>query len=216
MTKENQDSVGESFVYFVRQKAYVVGCLSARETNPPRRRDRNHEAMSKETQFREALLASWQTNNRVTSFLVENLAEELWPMKVPGAPRRTVRMIAGHVHNVRCMWIKMLGKASGISIPQRVDRHRVTQAELIPALAQSNQGIVELIETAVARGGTLPHVAWLNLPADIVHFVAYLVAHEAHHRGQIVMLARQLGHRLPQEVTNGLWQWLKRAREVQD
>jgi hypothetical protein len=28
------------------------------------------------------------------------------------------------------------------------------------------------------------------------------------------MLARQLGHRLPAEVTGGLWQWSKRAREV--
>jgi hypothetical protein len=26
------------------------------------------------------------------------------------------------------------------------------------------------------------------------------------------MLARQLGHRLPAAVTNGLWQWSKRAR----
>jgi uncharacterized damage-inducible protein DinB len=39
------------------------------------------------------------------------------------------------------------------------------------------------------------------------------VAHEGHHRGQIVMLARQLGCRLPAEVTAGLWQWSKRATE---
>jgi hypothetical protein len=29
-----------------------------------------------------------------------------------------------------------------------------------------------------------------------------------------VMLARQLGHRLPAEVTGGLWHWSKRSREV--
>src|SRR2546422_7416198 len=33
------------------------------------------------------------------------------------------------------------------------------------------------------------------------HVLAYFVAHEGHHRGQIVMLARQLGYRLPVEVT---------------
>src|SRR3990172_8578654 len=32
-------------------------------------------------------------------------------------------------------------------------------------------------------------------------------------RGQLVMLARQLGHRLPSGVIAGLWQWTKRARE---
>jgi uncharacterized damage-inducible protein DinB len=46
-----------------------------------------------------------------------------------------------------------------------------------------------------------------------VHFLSYFVAHEAHHRGQLCMLARQLGHRLPAEVTGGLWQWKKRSRE---
>jgi uncharacterized damage-inducible protein DinB len=40
------------------------------------------------------------------------------------------------------------------------------------------------------------------------------VAHEAHHRGQIVLVARALGHRLPSAVTGGLWQWTKRAAEA--
>jgi len=40
------------------------------------------------------------------------------------------------------------------------------------------------------------------------------VAHEGHHRGQIVLLARQTGHRLPGEITAGLWQWSQRAKEA--
>jgi uncharacterized damage-inducible protein DinB len=44
--------------------------------------------------------------------------------------------------------------------------------------------------------------------------LTYFVAHEAHHRGQIVMLARQLGHRLPSEITGGLWHWSKRSKEA--
>lgn len=55
---------------------------------------------------------------------------------------------------------------------------------------------------------------WRNLPFDVGHVLSYFVAHEGHHRGQIVMLARQSGYRLPAEVTGGFWQWSKRAREV--
>jgi len=48
---------------------------------------------------RDMLLAAWRTNNRVTVFLLEHLPDELWGATVPGAPRRTVRMIAGHSLN---------------------------------------------------------------------------------------------------------------------
>ncbi len=46
---------------------------------------------------------------------------------------------------------------------------------------------------------------------DLGHVLTYFVAHEAHHRGQIVMEARQTGHRLPRPVTDGFWQWKMRA-----
>ena len=164
----------------------------------------------KELELRDALLATWRTNNRITAFLFENLPDELWPKKVPGAPRRTVRMIAGHVHNSRCMWIKMLGKKHGIPVPESVNRHSVTRDELLPALERSSQRMVELLEVALDGGGKLS-----GFPQDVVHFLAYFVAHEGHHRGQICMLARQLGHRLPDEVTAGLWQWSKRAKEIE-
>lgn len=165
--------------------------------------------MVKELELRDALLATWRTNDRITAFLFENLPDELWPQKVPGAPRRTVRMIAGHIHNCRCMWIKMLGKKHGISVPASVNRHSVTRDELLPALERSSQGMIELLEAALEGGGKLS-----GFPLDVVHFLAYFVAHEGHHRGQITMLARQLGHRLPDEVTAGLWHWSKRAKEI--
>jgi uncharacterized damage-inducible protein DinB len=160
-------------------------------------------------ELQSALVDTWRTNNRVTVYLFENLPEELWPERVPGAPRRTVRMIAGHIHNCRCMWIKMLGRRRRIAVPPAVNRHRVTRRQLLPALERSSQGIVQLLELGLDRGGKLS-----GFPPDVVHFMAYHVAHEGHHRGQIVMLARQLGHRLPGEVTAGLWQWSKRSKEA--
>ena len=165
----------------------------------------------------DAIIPAWKTSNQVTVFLFEHLPTELWPMPVPGTSRRTVRTIAGHLHNARCMWIKMLGRGNGIRAPKRVDLQTVTRRDLLPALERSNRAIVDLLELGIARGGKIPAggVAWLNVPPDVGHFMAYLIAHEGHHRGQVVMLARQMGHRLPSQVTNGLWLWSKRAKEAQ-
>jgi uncharacterized damage-inducible protein DinB len=35
----------------------------------------------------------------------------------------------------------------------------------------------------------------------------YIFAHEAHHRGQIIMLAHQRGFRLPNNAAYGIWFW---------
>lgn len=166
---------------------------------------------------RDMLLSAWKTNNRVTVFLFEHLTPELWNATVPGAPRRTVRMIAGHVHNARCMWIKTLGREHGIKTPQSVNRHKVEPHELITALGHSSRGMISLLTLGLDRGGVIPSSSsyvWRNLPLDVGHVLSYFVAHEGHHRGQIVMLARQLGHRLPAEITNGLWLWSKRSVEA--
>ena len=159
------------------------------------------------------LIAAWKTNQRVTTYLIENLPRELWSMNIPGSPRRTIRMLAAHIHNARCMWIKSIGASHGVVVPRSVDGRTVRPSELTRALARSSDGMVALIRLGIARGGSVPPAAWQNFPTDMVHFLNYFVAHEAHHRGQLCLLARQLGHRLPTNVTAGLWQWKKRSQE---
>src|ERR1700722_10511592 len=173
--------------------------------------------MASPLNLRDTILNAWKTSNRVTVFLFEHLPAELWEAKVPGAPRRTIRMLAGHIHNARCMWIKTLGKEYGFQAPPSVDRHKVKPKDLIRALERSSTGILNLLEFGCDQGGSIPassSYVWRNLPLDVGHVVTYFVPHEGHHRGQIVMLARQLGYRLPAEVTGGLWQWSKHSREA--
>ncbi len=169
--------------------------------------------MARDPEQGQQFIDAWRTNNRLNTYLLENLPAELWPMTIPGNSRRTIRMLAAHIHNARCMWIKMIGGRHGVKIPDVVDGAAVKPAGLIRALERSSRGMVELIRLGVARGGSVPAADWQNFPTDLFHFLSYFVAHEAHHRGQLVMLSRQLGHRLPAEVTAGLWQWKKRAKE---
>jgi uncharacterized damage-inducible protein DinB len=156
------------------------------------------------------MLCAWRTNNRVTVHLIEHLPPTLWDVAVPGVPRRTIRAIAAHLHNARCSWIKTLGREHGIPAPSRVDHHRVTPRQLVAALKRSSSGMEALLELGFAAGGQVPPskgYVWRNLSLDVGHVLTYFVAHEAHHRGQITMVARQTGHRLPTTTSAGLWQW---------
>lgn len=159
------------------------------------------------------VLQAWRTNHRVTTYLVEHLPSGIWSEPVPGIPRQTVGMLAAHIHNARCRWVKSFARVGDLHVPPRVDLRRVTRRELVAALNVSSRGIERVIQLGIARGGEVPRTTWQNFPPDLLHFVTYFVAHEAHHRGQLILIARQLGHRLPQAVSTGVWQWNQRSRE---
>jgi uncharacterized damage-inducible protein DinB len=161
-------------------------------------------------QLQASLVGAWRTNNRVTIDLIQQLPPPLWDVAIPTAPKRTIRAVAAHLHNARCSWVKTLGREHGITAPARVDHHRVTARQLGAALRSSGIGIEALLELGLAADGRVPPskgYVWRNLSLDVGHVLTYFVAHEAHHRGQIILMARQSGHRLPRAVTDGLWQW---------
>jgi uncharacterized damage-inducible protein DinB len=171
---------------------------------------------SRPDRYDASLFAAWRTNNRVTMYLIERLPAELWRAPLPGSPRRTVGMMAAHLHNSRCRWVRTLGGAFGIPVPEQLPR-QATRRQVVPALRRSGEGILALLRLGCEHGGAIsptPLYTWRNLPLDVSHVLTYFVAHEGHHRGQIVMAARALGARLPAEVTNGLWAWNRRSVEA--
>src|SRR5262245_60529213 len=161
----------------------------------------------------DTVVQAWRTSNRVTIAFVRGMPSNVWNLSIPGIPQRSVRAICAHLHNARRSWIRTLGREHGIETPARVDHHRVTRRQLAAALGRSGKGMEALLRLALASGGQLPPskgYVWRNLSLDVGHVLTYFVAHEGHHRGQIVMVARQSGHRLPRAITEGLWEWRNR------
>jgi uncharacterized damage-inducible protein DinB len=147
----------------------------------------------------ESLLNTFDVHSRITGYLLENLPPECWHAPTLDGKGRDIAAIAVHMYSVHCMWLK----ASGASpVPAPLDKTTATIPETLAALAESATLLRALIKQALDTG-----VRVKNFKPDTIAFLGYLIAHDAHHRGQISMLARQTGHPLSKSANFGLWEW---------
>jgi uncharacterized damage-inducible protein DinB len=150
------------------------------------------------------VLATLALSQRMNRLLLENIAEAAWEASPPGGKGRSIAAIAAHMHNVRHMWLVV--SAKGTTIPPKLDRATVTRKQALDALDKSYDALVALIGGSLRDGTRIK-----NFPAGAVRFTGYLVAHDAHHRGQISSLARMSGHPISQSTMFALWEWGKRG-----
>lgn len=148
----------------------------------------------------DALLNAYKTNDNITRYLIENIDAKAWRAEPPGGKGRTIASIVAHIHNVRVMWLKVIVKDG--PIPGQLDRHTVTPRQAITALSESGEEVARVIANALAADGRVKY-----FKPDVAGFVGYSISHDAHHRGQISMLARQVGYAIPQKVMFGMWEW---------
>ena len=155
----------------------------------------------------------FSANERMNQLLIEVLDPAAWKAKPVGGVR-TIAAIFTHMHNVRCKWIRLT--APHLKVPALLSRSRCTPDEARAGLAKSGARCAEMLAEALGGGGKVTAFLRDGLakpwPAG-QEMLCYMVAHEAHHRGQVCMLAHQLGFPLPGKVTGAMWNWERIWRE---
>jgi uncharacterized damage-inducible protein DinB len=153
-------------------------------------------------------------NERINQVLLEHLDPEAWRARPPGKTR-TIAAIFTHIHNVRCKWVRLT--APHLKVPPQLHRARCTPRQASVGLAESAARCSEMLVEALDGGGRVEEFrrdGWGSPWPVGVEMLCYMLAHEAHHRGQVCMLAHQLGFPLPKEVGYGMWNWEKLWKEL--
>lgn len=150
----------------------------------------------------------------MNQLLLDHLNPQAWRAKLPGINVRTIADIFSHVHNMRCKWLRL--SAPHLKLPAQLNRARCTPKQTQKALAASARLCSQMLEEALTPAGrveTFLRDGWARPWKPGAEMLAYMIAHEAHHRGQVCLLAHQLGFRLPVTVGAGMWNWEKLAKK---
>ncbi|HEX8247518.1 MAG TPA: DinB family protein [Pyrinomonadaceae bacterium] len=151
--------------------------------------------------MKDSIVNTWQIHNRINLYLLdavqpENLAS------AAASKGRTVGEQFAHLHNVRLMWLKasfppLLDGLNKVEKPEAVDKALLKQS-----LSDSAQAIEELLKKALETDGKIK-----GFKPDVVAYLGYLISHESHHRGQIVLSLKQAGFPVEKKISYGLWEW---------
>jgi uncharacterized damage-inducible protein DinB len=169
-------------------------------------------------EIRNVLLETYAVNDVMNQLILSQLDSRAWRARAPGEKGngRTIAAIFAHLHNCRLKWLKR--SAPHLKRPAMLNPHRCTRKQAAAAHKKSAAQCLRMLTDALSavpdrrvkkfsRDGWAP--TW---PAGGTMF-AYLFAHEAHHRGQILLLAHQLGYPA-HKAMYGIWQWEKLWRQA--
>ena len=151
------------------------------------------------------LVESWQINHRVTLKLLDALSDEALKATLSTRGGRDVARQLAHVHEVRAGYAETTSKTNrNAKLPHFAKGLSPSKKQLRSALELSAKGIETSIREAWANGGKVTGVK-----RGLIPMVGYLIAHESHHRGSILLTLKQTGHKLSDELKWGLWDWNK-------
>ena len=161
-----------------------------------------------------ALIDTYAINDAMNQLILSHLDPRAWRADPPGKKRggRSIAAIFTHLHNNRLVWLK--NSAPYLKCPAPLDPHRCTMKQAASAHKKSAAQCLRMLRDALSADTNrkvkkFSRGSWSQVwPATPTMF-AYMFSHEAHHRGQILMLAHQLGYRLPVKAWAGIWWWDK-------
>jgi uncharacterized damage-inducible protein DinB len=145
------------------------------------------------------IIETWEINNKIDLYLLNSIDEEHLS-SISLTKGRTVAEHFAHIHNVRLMWLKE-AQPELLTTVHKIEKENITKKTLIEQLIKSGIAISNMIELALEVGklkGFKPHPT---------AFLGYIISHESHHRGQIVMCLKQSGHPVDKKILFGLWEW---------
>ncbi|MHC4136952.1 MAG: DinB family protein [Planctomycetota bacterium] len=150
----------------------------------------------------EELVEAWLINNRVNLLLLKELTPEALRCTLSTRGGRTVGQQLVHVYEVRRSKVEAADKTLAKGLPAVAREQGHDKRLLTQAFERSGDAVAELIRQS-ADGRVK------GFRRGIAALVGYFIAHDAHHRGHILLTLKQAKVKRSDHLRMGLWGWNK-------
>jgi uncharacterized damage-inducible protein DinB len=152
-----------------------------------------------EQALRDQLLDTWRIHSRINLYLLDAIVPEALGDVGPTKGRSVAKTFA-HLHNVRLMWLKSAAPELLEGLEKLED-----DAPAADALRAALEASSAAVETLLAQGAEAGRIK--GFKPHPIGFLGYLISHESHHRGQIMVALKANGHLPDKKVQFGIWEW---------
>jgi uncharacterized damage-inducible protein DinB len=147
------------------------------------------------------ITGTWRINHRINLRLLDALTDEQLAATI--RPRgKSVTSYFVHIHMARFYWLERRSRVLAKRL-KKIPAGTASRADLRQALIDSSTAMEEFLAEAAGTGIVK------SSKLGPVGFLGYALAHEAHHRGQVLLHLKVAKLPLDRDTGHSLWYWTK-------
>jgi len=153
------------------------------------------------------ILATWRRHQEILLYLLDQIPAKGWTALPAGSHGRDVARQFAHLDRCRRGWLVYHETGRSPRLPRVHQGPPPPRRQVKAWLKTSGRDVERYLARALGDGAVRPRL----FGREVIRWLGYLIAHESHHRGQILLAVKQSGHRLPDRVAiEGVWgKWIR-------